>query len=89
MITIDLNTLSYIEAVRMLEEEGYIQQEPIQDQIDTDIYRVIYSYFLYYENKPIDCIDYIEYCKQAVDYEYEDGRLTLEAIKTEFVHSKP
>ena len=86
MVTIDLETLSYSGVVNLLAEEGYEKQDCIEEQLD-DMRKFIYSYVLYNGNKVIDCIQYIEYCKQVIDDEYADDRLTWEPIRTKWKHS--
>lgn len=68
-----------------LMQEGYIKESVIEQTTVGYDRRFLYPYVLYYNNKKIDCIYYVEYCNYVVDDEYTDGRMTWEDIKTEWV----
>lgn len=80
-----LQSLSFCGAEALLIQEGYVEEDVIEQ--DDELYerKFLYPYSLYDRNgKRIDCIYYIEYCRQVMDEEYGDGRMTWEDIKTEW-----
>ncbi len=85
MVTQDLNTLSFIHAVNLLKQEGYIEGR-CQERADDAFDRVfIYPYTLYNEaGNIIDTVYFVEYCAEIEDDEYIDGRKTWNVLATEW-----
>lgn len=80
-----LKSLSFSGAEALLFREGYTKEKRIETDDKFFDAKFIYPYSLFDNNgKKLDCIYYIEYCNQVIDDEYVDGRMTWEAIKTEW-----
>lgn len=83
-----LMSLSFHGAEMLLLQEGYEKGNCIEKGDEIYERKFLYPYSLYnHKGDKLDCIYYIEYCKQVIDDEYVDGRMTWEPIKTEWKRS--
>ena len=83
-----LEALSFKGAEDLLLQEGYVAEKVIEKE-DSGCDRIfLYPYVLSNrEEEKIDCIFYVEYCKQVVDDEYDDGRMSWDPVKTEWARN--
>lgn len=80
-----LQSLSFRGAEKLLLQEGYRKEDCVEQEDEIYDRRFLYPYLLYdCKGNTLDCIYYIEYCNQVIDDEYADGRMTWEALKTEW-----
>lgn len=84
-----LQNLSFSNGKKLLLEEGYVEGECMEQEDESCDKLFLYPYYLE-DNRDnrIDCVYFAEYCNYVMDDEYADGRMTWEAVKTEWIRIK-
>jgi len=67
--------LSYAGSVRLLKEEGYIEEKCIEKEDSSCDKLFLYPFSLYIDGKLIDRIYHAEYCNLDADGEYEEYKV--------------
>ena len=80
--------LSYTGARNLLLQEGYVEETKSEARDASCGRTFLYPYVLYDgQKRTLDCIYYMEYCRWVRDEEYLDGRMTWEAVRSEWTRT--